>query len=350
MNSKNTKITDTSFRGFYYLNVDEGINIKDDQPDKLTDDYKEWLEKAKLKVSNKKGRHFKFNSDKTEVYSCIKQFIESSDEECITKITNRLFRTLADAKKKYDHLKEITKNNFFISILKNVNNEYECFLALFHNEDYLNKSSYKKDVGLPFNETTFKASIILLDENSEFLSMYTSDSNTSIAKYWSDNFLDSIELLDDTKNSNNAFNTIERYFKDKVYKVSKRDYYELRNETIAYFRVKENFDYTDFKTTVFTNFVPESSEIKKEELTHDFDMFRKKQHESMEFDDSFTIDKKSVKKRFSKQIFLHGKIDLLLKEDIDNLKDVIRPIEYENKKGIFITSEDGFNEFSSKPI
>ena len=347
MNSKNTKIKNTSFMGFYYLNVDEGINIKDDQPDKLTDDYKEWLEKAKLKVSNKKGRNFKFNSDKTEVYSCIKDFICTSDEVCITKITDRLFRTLADAKKKYDHLQEITKNNFFISVTKKEDNEFECFLALFHNEDYLNKASYKKDEGLPFNETTFKASIILLNENFELLNMYTSDSNPTIAKYWSESFLDSIELLDDTKNSNNAFDSIEKYFKEKVYNVSKRDFYELRNETVAYFRMRESFDYSDFKTTVFNKFTPESDKIIKEELTRDIDIFRNNLHENMKFDDAFTIDKKSLKKRFNKQIFLHGKIELLLKEDVENLRDIIKSIEHENQKGIFIKSVDGYNEFST---
>jgi hypothetical protein len=215
-------------------------------------------------------------------------------------------------------------------------------LALFHNENYLNENSFKKDSGLPFENTTFKASIILLDDQLQLLSIYTSDTNTTIAKYWSDGFLESIELLDDSKNSNNAFISIDRFLKNRIYNISKRDYYDLRNDTIAYFKIKECFNYNDFKSTILSGFQPDSSEIIVSELETRFDEYRANLSQSLKFD-----DKNIIKGRFKKTIPLHVKIDLLLKEDIENLKDVIKPHEYEDEKGLFIKSESAYNEFSS---
>jgi hypothetical protein len=335
------------FSGFYKLNVDDNVKEKVDRPEILTDVFNEWLKTARDKVLATRGRNFNFVRDTTEVYSCLIKYFETDEEVYLDKIVDRLFTVLIDAKKKYDHLNEIKNNNLFISLVDNGNNQIECFLALFHNENYLNEHSYTKDTGLPFENTTFKASIVLLDNQYEVISMYISDTNTTIAKYWTESFLESIELLDDSKNSINAFNSIDRFMREKVYNTSKRDYYELRNDTIAYFKIKDNFNYDDFKSTIFNNYQPESSKLKLDDLKIELDMYRSKLNKSFIFDDAFVIDKNIIKARFKKTIPLHYKIDLLLKEDIDNLKDIIKAHKVENKKGLFIISESGYDEFSS---
>jgi hypothetical protein len=151
----------------------------------------------------------------------------------------------------------------------------------------------------------------------------------------------------DEYNTEKVFNIIETKILTPIKKVSKRDYIELWNATIRYFRIKPEFSLDSFVNEIFTSHVPFDDNLDVNELA----IKTKKQFEKGSFDSKFPIVAKVISKRFKNSIPLTPHIDLNLKDGLQNLQGTIqRYKEVNGNKWVMIKSDEGYDYFNDTQV
>jgi len=121
----------------------------------------------------------------------------------------------------------------------------------------------------------------------------------------------------------------------------------LKDATINYFRSQEIFEYEEFLENVFKGYEPENSDLDMNRIITKF----RELPERNDFDRSFKPVPKEIKSRISRKYAVSDKIDLTLKDSIDNLKETIR--SYEDSEGkkflrVRVQNESTFEQFNFK--
>ncbi|WAA10827.1 hypothetical protein [Fervidibacillus albus] len=277
------------------------------------------------------SRHYTFESDNTEVKNLIDNIILEILEgngvqdyfSYSDKIAERLLRKELYAQEKYAHFTSLQKGSLIQSLVE-YNDELIYLISKVEHESFLNAEDLVKQIGLPYEKKALKISIIKFTADYEIIDIIVFDSNKRISQYWVKDFLELNEKNSDEKNTSSAFKAVDLVLSRKLKKSSPTDYTILRNNLIGFFRTQSEFVFENMINTVFGDYEPEKPEVVdmekiKEEIY--------KLPENNIFDKRFTIISKEIKAKIKKVVKISEKIDLHLKDHINQLKQVIKSNE-----------------------
>lgn len=298
------------------------------------------------KILDKEGdREYEFEETLMTTKNCLEKLIKQSDEKYIEQECNNLAAKLLkvenDTQIKIQQLgSEIQKGVLLIARKYLNNNKIKIIIAKADYLDFLKETSGEKTSGLPIKKRIFKSFILdcTFENNLIFYNrMTTFDSNTTLANYWWKNFLELRELRSDEDNTKIAFDSINNKILEQVKKNSKPDYLILWNTTLKYFKSAGEFDINYYAETVIGSYVP-SGNIKIETLKNKILELPKTSH----FDNKFQKIPTKIRKRIKTEVKLTNEIDLIIKDDIPNLDQTIKPHEENGKKYLMIQTEEGY--------
>lgn len=294
-------------------------------------------------ISESEGdREYLFEEGSITMKTYLTNIVQDRDRDSTCQdIATRLLKEESKAQKRIERLKKrIQRGMLIISYVKIDDTDFKIILSKADYNEFIEEVTGKKRSGLPLEQKIFKSFVgnISTDED-EFNKLVTFDSNTKKTVYWTNNFLELVEIRDDEKNTLTAFNAIKRKILNPIRKKHKADYLLLWNATVAYFRREGDFDLDHYRDEIIGNYQPIDENFKTEPLKSKID----KLPQDFNFDRKFTNAPKAVKAGFKNTIKLSDEIDLILKHDVPNPKRTF--IAYEGPGGekyIAIKSEKGY--------
>lgn len=320
-------------------------------------------------IDNEDVRYFRTKSVTTEVVGLLYKLMEKFDDllkssdsgdeanqqvaatsinnhiEVANSIAHRLLREEKQAQKNLANLKvDVKKGSLVQSILKLEGNLAYLFAKVEH-FNYLDKNDLEIHTGLPVEKVILKTCVITYNSCKEIIDIRIYDSNATIAKYWSEGFLELEEISSNEENTLKSFNSIERFLVRKVKKASPADYSLLRNSLIGYYNQNEGFEYESLVKSVFENYQPEHSEFINMD---DIKKGLKELPDKGKFERKFEIVPKIIRARKRRVISINPNIDLTIKDKIENMKGIIQSIKEPNND-LYIkikVDESVFNEFN----
>jgi hypothetical protein len=319
------------------INIDIAKESKDlhDYVDKLFSDI----------LNNESSRKFQFHSTSTEVRSSIEKFLQNEFEEPSRVNAERLLRIELKTQEDIAKLSiEIQKGSLFQAVFQE-GESIRILISKAEHSDFLDENDFRRHVGLPWEKKVFKAFIAETNEKREITSILVYDTNTTMAKYWWQDYLELSVIKSNEDNTRSAFEKIEKKILNPIKIDFPADYTILRNSSKGYFRSKDEFDINDYVSNVLSNYSPVNRDFPIEDIVNRTRLLPEK----WDFDKRFTIVLREIDNKFIDRIKLTSEIDLVINGFVKNLQSVIVPAtDPDGKKFIKIYSDDGFDRFQAR--
>lgn len=320
----------------YTLDIDSNVTNK---VNIITTDFEKFTNKIfvqDLSANNKKS--FKFDENSPTLPLKLEELMVNWDQDNFDALFEELSDFLAkkllkaQIKKRDQHpgISAPKKGNLVFVCLKR-EDKFEFLLSKIDQAIFLDLVDSKFKAGLPEEKATQKSCSIVYkveDGENKILDITVSDTNQKISSFWTDDFLEVIELNSNEKNTKTAFNAVEGVLTSYVKRKSLKDYTELRNTLVGYFQTKTSFKYDDMIDYVIGDYTPKDENVKIDELKSRLNTLPAKKS----FDTAFDIDNSQIKTRFKRTYKVSDKIEIRTSDYIEDLKKVI------------IAKEDEFGE------
>lgn len=221
----------------------------------------------------------------------------------------------------------------FLIIFNPIGDRIEILLAKLDIETYLERIKFQFEKGFAVENRTQKSCfmnvlvtdssinessiLIATDSNSDkfltFETVYVSDTNTSLAKFWHEDFLELKEYRTNLINTDIAFNAIKQLLKRKL-KNSPADFSSLLNNCIGYFETNDDYKHDQMIQYVLNSYTAKDSETNLQNLKDALEELPSKK----EFDSQFKMDKSKLPKATNRNIEINDNIYLTTKNHIEN--------------------------------
>lgn len=330
----------------YHIFIDQGIYKKFEGDEGSIANFQDF---AKLAVShthtNENTQEYLFNEN-----SIIKnEFIKYKNspkhwEELCEKFSYTLLNAQQASQKRIEHLdKKVIPGSLLLIHCKKENSDTDTLvLVKMEQEEFANVINFEHQYGLSTEKKALNTALITFGPDND-CNMLVSRANA----FWI-NFLDISPLRSNNINTANAFNAIDKSLRKVKKDGFKADHLALRNHLITYLRNAEGklITYTDLIDTVFSSHQSIDSQFKSTDLVKELQELPKKNKGKLAFDTHFEIDLADVNARKrTNTIDLTDKIELNLKDGIENLEDTITAHEVDGRKCIIIFTDEGFKYF-----
>lgn len=237
------------------------------------------------------------NLSMNEVFVCVNQIFENPNSlyEQSIHLAKHLYN-------KSEH-PNIKGGEFYVVYFKDciINNEKTDVIGLFKSE---NKDTFLKvysledsfeiesQQGININKLDKGCLIFNIDKENGYTIAIVDNTNKTEAHYWIDDFLQVRQRQDEYYNTQNVMSMYKTFVTKELpqqFEVTKADQAELINESVKFFKGKEEFDFEDFGNEV----------LKQPEVIQSFNDFSNKyqQERDIEIADNFTISDAAVKKQ-----------------------------------------------------
>lgn len=323
--------------------VDHNLNqIKNIDINNQSGDLKNYTNRLinEITKSNNK-RSFEFRSDTTEVRNAIDKFLDTEYEIGAKINADRLLNIETEAQKKIDRLNiKIQKGSLFQAVIENNTETYIIISKADHNQ-FLDEVDFTLKTGLPWEKRIFKAFLVKM-ANRQPTEIFVYDTTNRMAIYWWDNYLELKEKYTDTHNTQTSLNVLDSKIFNPIKKEFPSDHTIIRNSTIGYFRNNEEFELNEFINQTFENYTPIDPNFPIKKIVAKI----KELPGKWKFDARFNIQKEEINKKQSNRIPLTEKIELILKDYINDLDNVIEAKQdAEGNKYIKIKTDVGYEHF-----
>lgn len=216
--------------------------------------------------------------------------------------------------------KEIKKGSLIQAILKS--EEEGCIFYIISKVEHisiLDKDQWKKHTGLPVEQEILKTCIIKISETMEVDEIKMFDTNKQVSEYWSNSFLNTKPVTTDEDNTMKSFKELDKFFVKNIKKKNPSDYIYIFNNMMAYYNQNSDFDYNEFVKVVLLSY--KSENILEEEIV----ALAEKMQGMTEnkFDRQFSIVNEIIKNKKKRTFDLSSDIELTIKDNIENLSDII---------------------------
>jgi len=291
---------------------------------------------------NPNKRKFRFESDTTEVRTSISHLLQMQHKKASKINAERLLKIEKQTQDDISHFdKEIQKGSLFQAFIKNENSKRIIISKADHNA-YIDELDFKTHKGLPWKKKIFKAFIAEIDNSNQIDKVFVYDTNPKMSKYWWRAFLELTEIYTDTHNTKRALDILDKKIFNPIRKEYPADHTILRNSSVRYFRSQPDFELSSFISDTFENYTPVNTDFPTDKIIKKVELLPDK----WDFDTKFTIRKEEIDKRVVNKIPLTEKIDLVIKDYIENLGGVISSDkDTDGKKFVKIYSDIGFERF-----
>ena len=293
-------------------------------------------------------RLFCVQSDTTEVVSLIRQVVNegAEPEEVTQKIADRLHRIEIKTQERYGSIADLQKGSL-IQAYVSIENIYMYLIAKVEHNSFLDEEDFVKRIGLPYEKHILKTCLVKLTEEKDFADIVVYDTRPNVSAYWWNDFLELRKMNSDEHNTDKAFKAIDQHLSSYVKKYSPRDFYNLRNHLIGYFKTQAHFKFETMIDSVFGVYEPEKPELvnmtKLKAAVSELPVKRK-------FDRSFTIAPDRVKAHMKKTYKVNNVIDISINEQVtdDNLVTALEGLNGDRYLKIKTDNEELFKMFKKE--
>lgn len=272
--------------------------------------------------NNPNRRKYQFKDGNTQVKTTLIPILQNG-EGLNDIILNNAKRLLEKEKKSQERIArlniEIQKGSL-LHLSFYSDNSHKVIICKVEHDEVLSEINFDLIRGLNTKKKVFKAILVYLDDDYNITHNYVNDKNSS--KYWWDDFLELEQLNTDDDNTEKSLNELDKAlstYKGKYY----TDYLLLRNTLIGFYRSNDTLNYSDIVDNVFESYSPVNPAFPKDKLVEKI----KDLPEKKGFDTQFKISKKKITKKIKHRIRLQSNLYLSLDDFVDNLQDIIEPIE-----------------------
>lgn len=284
------------------------------------------------------GRVYEHSSSTTAFSGILSKIVNGDFESAIETASNKLLKVEKDTQERIRHLTEIQKGIFLIALIEYDGISRVVFAKVDHS-GYIDEEEYKVRNGFSLKKKIYRICIVEYEKDFTLKTIKVYDANAKPSKYWWQDFFELKEFRSDEHNTEKAFDAIDKNVLNKIKRKYPSDHQILRNNTITFFRNRDDFDLNTYIGEVFKEYEPFDTKLKVEELISKVKALPTKH----DFDESFGIKRGVIKAKFKRTIDLTETIHLTLERDIDD--KVILPYEDSDGRGIKIRTEKGYNVF-----
>lgn len=284
--------------------------------------------------SNKYVRAYKTTSNATEVISCVLEILRAKDDKELFDlkndiIANRLLRKEKEAQSHVGRMNiNVRKGSLIQALLFDEENEtYQYLIAKVEHSEFVDDSDYSFKTGFSKDKKTIWKSCLIDLFNPTAETFDVKIYSDTKAKYWSIDFLELVELINDETNTVNTFKAIEGFLNRNVKRASRQDYTVIRNAFISYMKSNDHIDYKNMIDTVLENYVP--YELDKERIA-DYRTKLYKLPDKKGFDYQFNSIPSAINARIGKVYKVTTGIEVKITDSIPNLKETIRAFQAED--------------------
>jgi hypothetical protein len=222
-------------------------------------------------------------------------------------LAKRLLEAENAQNKRSGHLNIIKPGSLIITKFQGSDGQ-KILVSKIEFENYLAKKTFLSQQGLPQDKGLLKSCLLTISDDIIEENITLSDSNSTIATFWHQEFLDCKFIRDSTLNTKTAIKTIDSSLKF-LKSESMDDYLDLKERANAYFLSNSTFEFKDFKKKLLEDYQPKLDGLDLSEVERKLDSLKKITH----FDGKFEIDKKELKKNIKKQFNLDNEVTVLAK-------------------------------------
>lgn len=302
--------------------------------------------------NNESVRDFKTRSIDTEVISCAKQiWINRANEDIVEEktntIANRLLIKEIEAQGRVARMNTNVQKGSLIQALlyDETHNVFTYLLAKVEHSDFVDDTDFTFKSGFSKDKKTLWKSCLFDLHNEAAEEYYAKIYSNTVAKYWSDDFLELEEMISDETNTVKAFKSIEGVLNRNIRSIAPRDHIIIRNSIISYFKNHEHFDYNEMVESVLGNY--QRTDLTEEKL----EVLKNKLHElpeSKSFDRQFTPVSSVINARIKKVYDVNEGIQIRITDEIPDIANTITA--YRDHDGtqyikIKTTNEQTFKQF-----
>ena len=289
-------------------------------------------------------REYQFQQNAITMQTWLNQIIEQNEADNVSKfIAQRLLAKEIEAQEKIQHLdKEIPKGMLIVSFVDmelSERDEKKIIITKADYDEFIEQATGELKTGLATKKKFYKAFIANVALN-QITKLTTYDTNTTMANYWWKDFLELEVVRKNDINTKNAFDTIEKEIINPIKSKSKQDYLHLWNLTLGYFRLDGEFNLDEYRDNIIGRYAPYDESISIADLQTKCNDLPNRGN----FDRRFNKDTSKIKsKKLKKSISITNEIELLFKDYIPNLSDILQAEENEaGEKFLKIKSVAGY--------
>ncbi|MBP2640992.1 MAG: hypothetical protein H6Q66_1943 [Firmicutes bacterium] len=303
--------------------------------------------------NNDSVREYKTRSNATEVIGsilnlCANQADTSGISSKMDNVANRLLLKEVAAQERIARTRtNVQKGSLIQALLSDTeNNNYIYLLAKIEHSEWVDDADFTFKTGFSKDKKTIWKSCLFdlpdLTATEFSVKIY---SNT-VAKYWSDDFLELDEMTSDESNTTRAFKAIDATLNQNFRGMSSPDHTIIRNGFISYLKNNDHIDFPTMVDAVLESYAPVDPDIKPEKI-QDIRTKLLEQPRKRGFDSQFRPVNSAINVRIRKVYNISDGIDLKVTRDIENLSATIQAIEDNGIRYIRVrTSNDAtFNKF-----
>ena len=302
--------------------------------------------------SNKSVRAYKTISNSTEVVTCVLDILNNIENSELFETKNDLIadRLLRKEKEAQSHVGRmninVRKGSLIQALLFDQDSEtYQYLIAKVEHSEFVDDSDYSFKTGFSKDKKTIWKSCLIDLFNPVAETFDVKIYSDTKAKYWSIDFLELVELINDETNTVSSFKAIDGFLNRNIKRASKQDYVVIRNAFISYMKSNEHIDYRTMVDTVLGNYVP--YDLDKERL----DEYRNKLYDlpnKKGFDYQFNSIPTAINARIGKIYKVTTGIEVKITDSIPDIKETIKAFQAENGVRylkIKITDDNTYDSF-----
>lgn len=213
--------------------------------------------------SNTSVQEYCTRSTNTEVIGCILDIIKNQVDmdfvmSKIDFIANRLLLKEREAQTSVVRMNtNVQKGSLIQALLYDEERDKHTYLlAKVEHTDFVDDSDFSFKSGFSKDMKKLWKSCLFEIDNLNATSFSARVYSNTVAKYWSDAFLELDKVVSDEVNTDRAFRAIDSTLNRSVKNIAPRDYTLLRNAFIVYFKSNDFIDYDSMMQTALTNYQP----------------------------------------------------------------------------------------------
>lgn len=282
------------------------------------------------------------NYDEAAITIEDKEILRQNDNK--RKIAEQLLNAEIKAKKHEKNLKMTITKGSLLQALVETESGYCFILSKIEHEPYIDNEEMKKRYGLPYKKITLKCCTIDMNENFDIVEIKVSDTASSIAKYWREDFLEVNTLINNTDNTKTMYSSVNKVLRRYLKAKSPKDFNFMQQKVNHYIASNPEYKHSEMIDYLMGTFSPdERLDIDKTRMITEL----KNIPEKYSIDSQFEIDLKSVQKGLKQQVTVSDGIDLSYEGNPDELKKKIKGVMENGFKVLKIlgVNQDVYNLF-----
>lgn len=224
-------------------------------------------------------------------------------------------------------------------LLDDDEDNYVYLLAKVEHTEWVDDSDFSFKTGFSKDKKTLWKSCLIDLPDTTATEFHAKIYSNTVAKYWSDGFLEFDEMNSDESNTSRAFKAIEATLNQNFRGAASPDHTIIRNHFIGYFKNNEHIDYPTMVDSILENYQPVDPDINLDKIQN----IRTKlleQPSKKKFDSQFNTVNSAINARIRRVYPINDGIDLKVTRDIEDLSGTIQSVEENGVKYIRVRTNN----------